>query len=111
VSNALFTEAQRKALLAAWRTEGPPIVKLFGGSACTWLISEMDPEDCDTLFGLADLVFGSPELGYLSLSEIATVRFKPFMLGVERDRHWSPEKGKTLSQYADEARAAGRIRA
>ncbi len=108
---SLFTAAQRTALLAAWRTEGPPIVKLFGGSACTWLISEMDPEDDDQLFGLCDLGFGCPEFGYVSASELAAIRFKPFGLGVERDRHWSPDKGKTMSRYADEARAAGRIKA
>lgn len=83
-----------------------PVVKLFGGGSCTWLIAEYDPED-DLLFGLCDLGLGSPELGFVCLTELSNVRCKPFNLPVERDRHWSADK--TLSEYADEANKAGRI--
>jgi hypothetical protein len=57
-----------------------PLLKLFNpcGSA-TWLATELD-EDGDTLFGLADLGFGCPELGSFSLSEIAAVRL-PLICG------------------------------
>jgi hypothetical protein len=46
-----------------------PLLKLFNpcGSA-RWLVTELD-EDGDTMFGLADLGFGT-ELGSFSLSEI-----------------------------------------
>jgi hypothetical protein len=98
-------------LIKAWCTEGPPIVKLFGGAACTWLISEADPQQPTLVFALCDLGMGSPELGYLDLEELAAVRFPPFGLRVERDRFWSPVKGKTMAQYAAEARVMGRIAA
>ena len=53
-----------------------PVVKLFTpDGAATWLITEACPEGEDVrLFGLCDLGMGSPELGYLMLSEIEDVR-------------------------------------
>src|SRR3546814_4130561 len=51
--------------------------------AATWLATELY-EDGDTLFGLADLGFGTPELGVFSLSEIAAVRL-PYGMRIERD--------------------------
>jgi len=65
-----------------------PVVKYFGGGACTWLITEMDSADEDTLFGLCDLGMGFPELGIVSLEELKSMRFPPFGLGVERDLHF-----------------------
>lgn len=83
-----------------------PVVKLFNPcGAATWLASELD-EDGDTLFGLADLGFGCPELGCFSLSEIASVRL-PGGLGIERDICFAPRF--PLSAYAEAARTAGRI--
>ncbi len=86
-----------------------PVVKLFTPDAgCTWLLSEIDPDDEDIAFGLCDLGMGFPELGTVSLSELASVR-GPLGLPTERDLHFVPEK--TLSSYADEARNRGGIRA
>jgi len=83
-----------------------PLVKLFNPvGAATWLASELD-EDGDTLFGLADLGFGCPELGSFSLSEITSVRL-PFGLGIERDILF--EGHFPLSVYAEAARLAGSI--
>ena len=83
-----------------------PVVKLFNPvGAATWLASELD-EDGDTLFGLADLGFGCPELGSFSLSEITSVRL-PFGLGIERDILF--EGQFPLSVYAEAARLAGSI--
>lgn len=51
-----------------------PVVKLFvPWGAGTWLLSEID-EDGDRAFGLCDLGFGEPELGYVSLSELRSIR-------------------------------------
>ena len=50
-----------------------PVVKFFGGGACTWLITEMDPADDDTLYGLCDLGLSDPELGYVSLEELKSL--------------------------------------
>jgi hypothetical protein len=69
------------------------------------LISEIDA-DGDTMFGLCDLGFGSPELGSVSLNEIRSLRGR-MRLPVERDMHFTPKK--KLTEYADAARAAGRI--
>ena len=64
--------------------------------------------DPDIAFGLCDLGMQCPELGSVSLSEIASVR-GPGGLTIERDRHFTANK--TLSEYATEARNAGRIKA
>ena len=82
-----------------------PVLKLFGGGACTWLISERI--DDDTLFGLCDLGMGYPELGYVSQSELEELTFPPLGLPVEREIHFQPKK--TLSEYAKDAREAGMI--
>lgn len=83
-----------------------PLLKLFNpcGSA-TWLASELD-EDEDTLFGLADLGFGSPELGSFSLRDIAAVRL-PFGLRIERDHDFST--AHPMSLWAQTARTLGSI--
>ena len=85
-----------------------PYLKLFTpGANATWLISEYDPET-DTAFGLADLGLGFPELGYIYMPEIRDLRtihgFK-----VERDFDFHPDK--TITEYAKEAQAHGRITA
>ena len=83
-----------------------PVVKFFNPmGAATWLFTELQ-EDGDTLFGLADLGFGCPELGYASLSEIESVRL-PGGLGIERDLYFEPRF--PLSVYTEAARIAGRI--
>ena len=83
-----------------------PVVKLFSPlGAATWIATELDRDD-DTLFGLADLGFGCPELGSFSLAELASVRL-PFGLRIERDLAFaSPHR---LSVWAVEARRAGSI--
>jgi hypothetical protein len=86
-----------------------PVVKLFTPDAgCTWLLTEIDPEDPDIAFGLCDLGMGCPELGSVSLSELESVRGR-LGLPIERDLHFAPTK--TLLAYADEARKHGGIRA
>jgi Protein of unknown function (DUF2958) len=84
-----------------------PVVKLFvPWSSGTWLLSECAPDGL--AFGLCDMGFGTPELGYVSLDEVAALR-GPGGLHVEQDFHF--KANKTLSRYADEARQQGRIRA
>jgi hypothetical protein len=117
----LFTKDQHERLLkngqvnAQRQLDGletidhPPVVKLFTpDAACTWLLSELDPEDTDIAFGLCDLGFGAPEMGSVRISEIAALRGR-LGLPVERDLHFTGDK--RLSSYADEARTAGSITA
>src|SRR5258708_27168461 len=78
-----------------------PVVKLFTPDAgCTWLLTEIDPENPDIAFGLCDLGIGFPELGSVSLTEIASLR-GGLGLPVERDLFFKPKK--RLSEYAAEA--------
>jgi DUF2958 family protein len=74
-----------------------PVVKLFvpwGGG--TWLLA----------FGLCDLGLGFPELGSVSLEEIAALT-GPGNLTIERDVHFIAVK--SLGAYAEEARLHERI--
>ena len=88
------------------------MVKIFSpvGSA-TWLITSMNPQDGDTLYGLCDLGLGNPELGYVRLSELQsmTVRVPPgsVSVGLEQDLYFEPSY--SLSVYAEAARRNGAI--
>jgi hypothetical protein len=114
----LLTQALREALIASAvarfaardadrRDPDPaPVVKWFNPvGAATWLATELDG-DGDTLFGLADLGFGCPELGSFSLAEITALRL-PFDLTIERDLSFASLI--PLSLWADAARRAGSI--
>jgi hypothetical protein len=84
-----------------------PVVKLFcpwGGA--TWLLTELDPDDADTAFGLCDLGTGFAELGNVSIAEILSIAGLGG-LRVERDIHFTANK--SLSAYAEEARLHQRI--
>ena len=117
----LFTDEQERRLKAnGWKNaeriakdgdtiDFEPVVKLFcPWGAATWLLTEIDPDNPEIAFGLCDLGMGSPEIGSVSLAEIATVR-GPGGLRIERDLHFKADK--TLQGYADEARREGRIMA
>lgn len=116
MSSSLFTENQRLTLVAnglrsSWdeHFDPLPVAKLFTpDGSCTWLLTEIDPTDQDRAFGLCDLGLGCPELGYVSLTELARIR-GPLGLPVERDRYF--RANKPLSAYATEAQAASRVQA
>jgi len=109
----LITKEQQSKMLDQGRANAeraggidfPPVVKLFTPDAnATWLLTEIDPENPDLAFGLCDL--GHPELGWVSLSELASVR-GAFGLPVERDYQFDGEY--PISVYAKAARIAGTI--
>jgi hypothetical protein len=84
-----------------------PVVKLFTpDAACTWLLTELHPDDPDIAFGLCDLGLGYPELGSVRISELSVLRGR-IGLPVERDRHFAPVH--TLSVYTEAARKAEAI--
>jgi hypothetical protein len=86
-----------------------PVVKLFTPvSNATWLLTELDPADPDLAFGLCDLGLGCPELGYVRISELQSVRGRLGLL-VERDLYFTADR--TLSEYAEAARNSGGISA
>ncbi len=83
-----------------------PLVKFFNPvGAATWLATELYA-DGDTLFGLADLGFGCPELGTFSLAELAGARL-PLGLGIERDIGFAT--ALPLSVWAAWSRRTGAI--
>lgn len=110
----LLTAAIRRRLLSHGHTsrrcsdfDPVPAVKLFTPDAsATWLLTELDPDETDVAFGLCDLGLGSPELGYVSLAEIAGIRGR-LGLPVERDRWFSSTE--PLSVHLQRARQRGRV--
>lgn len=84
------------------------IVKFFGGSAATWLITEAEEQaDGDWLFfglatiGLPSQRYGQGKLlwewGYVTLRQLEEVRFPPFELPAERDM-WLPKGTKVRDE-------------
>ena len=97
-----------------------PALKLFyPAGPQTWLFTEMDPEQPDRVFGLCDLGFGHPELGWASLQEMEQFRGKLVIRGhvrgflrglkIERDRWFRPSH--PFSHYIRKAREDRRIKA
>ena len=112
--NPFITDEQRAQLLANGRARAAgadidkqPVVKLFTPDAhATWLLTELDPEDGDTAFGLCDLGLGMPEQGTVRLSELASI-VGPLKLPVERDLYFVTTR--TLSEYTRLAQRNGSI--
>ena len=82
-----------------------PVVRLFTPLAkSVWLLSRIDPNENDKAFGLCDEGDRHPNLGYVSLEDLAH-RFGH--LSVRWDTTFQADR--PLSAYADAARKAGRI--
>ena len=101
----LLTQEARRKLPPLYAQEGRggkamAWVKLFTpDSSWTWYCVEFDGQD--TFFGLVD--GQCKELGYFSLSELASVR-GPLGLPIERDMYWTP---KRLEEIAPELFTSG----
>jgi len=108
----LFTKQQFDQLVENGKPENQdkdhyPAVKLFlPGTACTWLLTEIDHEYPTIAFGLCDLGVGFPELGSVSLTEIQEVK-SLFYTTVERDLFFKAIY--PISVYAETARIIGYI--
>jgi len=109
----LFTNAQYQKLLENGLPENrdkdhSPIIHLYlQCTNCEWLISELDPEDPNLAFGLCDLGMGFPELGYVSLEELQSVKVGPFGFTVSSNPLFVGTY--PMSIYAEAARQVGRI--
>ena len=111
----LLTKPIEKKLIDNWNKnkddkgiDFKPVVKFFTPDAgATWLITEYCKDD-DVFFGLCDLGLGSPELGYVSYTELKELR-GGLNLPVERDMYFKADK--TISEYATEANKTSRITA
>lgn len=112
MTQPLITDEQRAQLLANGRitAEGgdhdpQPVVKLFTPDAhATWLLTELNPADEDTAFGLCDIGIGMPELGTVRISDLASI-VGPLKQPVARDLYFTAKR--TLSEYTRLARING----
>jgi len=110
----LITDDQRAQLLANGQARAGgqgldplPVVKLFTPDAhATWLLTELDPHDGDTAFGLCDLGLGMPELRSIRLSDLESIS-GPLNRPVVRDQYFVAQR--SLSEYARLARENGSI--
>ena len=110
----ILTDDQRQQLLAngaaAARGEAHdplPVVKLYTPDAhVTWLLTELDPQDGDTAYGLCDAGLGNPELGHVRISDLENIR-GPLEHRVVRDTHFKPSR--PLSEYVRLAKLDGSI--
>lgn len=108
----LLTQSQFDQLIENGKHENRgkdhfPVVKLFmPGSGCTWLLTEIEPEEPTIAFGLCDLGMGFPELGYVDLEEISNVKNR-LGLNVERDLYFKAKF--PLSIYTTAAYMRGQI--
>jgi hypothetical protein len=89
----LLTDKIKKALPPLYSTEQTPclekhiVVKFFNpmGSQTWEIVEGSEQPDGDWLFfGKCDLGFGSPEWGYVSLSQLEEIKL-PMGMGIERD--------------------------
>ncbi|HBO5260275.1 DUF2958 domain-containing protein [Pseudomonas aeruginosa] len=112
--NPLITDEERARLLANGQARAAgqaidplPVVRLFTPDAhVTWLLSELDPIDGDTSFGLIDLGIGLPALGTVKLSDLVGI-VGPNKQPVMRDRYFQPTR--PLSDYVRLAQENGSI--
>jgi len=114
----LFTKDIQEKLLANGRKQEAvrgtndeidffPVVKLFTpDAACTWLLTEIEPDYPEIAFGLCDLGMQCPELGSVSIPELESLRGK-LGLPIERDLYFKATHPLTV--YADTARRTGGI--
>lgn len=79
-----------------------PVVKLaVAGKPYMWLLSELDPDDRDRLYGVCDIGNGHPTLQYVSLFELGLID------GIARNDTFVAMK--SIGAYAEEARIRQRI--
>ncbi len=108
----LMTKSIAKTIPAIGSTDGldkkdvKVRLKIFnpcGGQ--TWFVTEYDPET-EEAFGLVDLGFGFPELGYFSIRELQSIE-GPLGIGLERDLYF----GKTSSVSLHDVTSEGGVQA
>lgn len=109
---SLFTHEQYERLihngtLRNLNTDPQPVVKLhLEGTDCVWLLSELDPDNPMIAFGLCDLGMQSPELGYVDLTELVSLKL-PLNNTVKPDEEFIGLY--PISMYASAARECGAI--
>jgi hypothetical protein len=101
-TDAQFEQMQKNGLPENFDSDQIPVVKLFlPGSACTWILTQIDSEYPTIAFGLCDLGMGCPELGDVSITELESICHRG-IFAVERDLHFKAKY--PLSVYVRAAR-------
>jgi hypothetical protein len=106
----LITDEQRAQLLANGRAHAAgqpvdplPVVRLFTPDAhATWLLTEVDPQDGDTAFGLCDLGLGMPRARHAGAEHGA-----PLRIGLDP---WAAELARRARFVFHRATAVVRVR-
>ena len=83
------------------------VMKLFGSGAFTWYLYEKLDDDIYMAF----VNLGDPkmaECGRISMSELLSIKFPPFNLGVERDMYFEPLE-KTLEDVYNIVKSGGHV--
>lgn len=114
MTNELITAQERERLLAHGQSRADgltiaplPVVRLFTPDAhVIWLLAALDPTDGDTAYGLIDLGLGMPEMGYVKLSDLASI-VGPQQRPVMRDRFF--QSVRPMSEYRRLAQENGSI--
>lgn len=84
------------------------LLRLPSDRPSTWLLASIDPEDHDLAFGLMSVAEGYPELGYVRIRELESLRGyrgKP----VSHDAMFSDADPLSLSEYVDTAKYTEQI--
>lgn len=109
----ILTKAIEKAFAKQGKTgnksmsEIKIVMKLFGGGACSWYLYEKIDDDTYMAFvNMGDSQMA--ECGYVSMSEIMSIKFPPFGLGVERDMYFEP-LSRTLKDVIDTVKSGGHV--
>ena len=106
----LITDEMRPRLIAngqaPWIDHFPVLRIDYPGGEASWLITEIDREDPDILFGLVDYGLGCPGYGCVRFSELRGFR-NPLGLGVRRSATFVSRC--PVSIYVAAARQAGAI--
>lgn len=94
--------AQRPVRGTSKEIDHTPVVLLhLPFSDCAWLLTEIDNDDENVAFGLADLGLGFPELGSVYLPELEALKLGPVQ--VVHDTGWRTQK--PLSWWTREAQS------
>ena len=115
----LITNTQKQQLLANFKAsttavgngknpeEVKPVVKLFDAfGEAKWLISEMNTEDHNIIYGITDLGIGFVEWGSIYLPELQQLQISGIPR-IERDINFTANK--TISEYLSEGAKEQRL--
>lgn len=98
---------QRNALAKKKVLDFKPVIRLFTPDAnASWLLSELDPDDPDSAYGVCDPGLGYPKLEWVQFEELDLVR-GPMGLPIELDPSFIANK--TDRAYWEEAVLEGKI--